>query len=421
MASLEPDRDQIEIFVDAIFRHAGDEGYVSLRTFLNNNKVLKPIQAVKLNGASLVYLIDVAEDQARRAANNPEPAVFCPPLAVFNGATGWQAREEDLFKGLTISVECDERPDEARTALEEILGPATTIVRSGGQWIDPDGAAHDKLHIHWRLAAPAMNGALDKLKRARKLATAIVGGDASNVPAVHCLRWPGGWHRKGTPRLCELVSVNPDVEIDLEAALAALEATAPPEPTKPNGGDGGEQSNPEDWSILVADIVAGRKLHLSINRLAAKYIRSGMSAGAAVNHLRGLMDISQAKQERPGEWQARYDDIPRAVESASKKFPPKPEPKPEDDEQIGLLKASDVEMQKNRLALVESSCARQIDNAVWPERTRQEQHRHRFCCSCKPWRRVAGWRRSAARQRHHPQFRRRHCRHYRAPSRRRRG
>jgi hypothetical protein len=315
--SLEPDRDQIEIFVDAIFRHAGNEGYISLRSFLNNNKVLKPIQTVKLNGANRVYLIDVAEDQARRAANNPEPAVFCPPLAVFNGETGWQAREADLFKGLTISVECDERPDEARTRLEEILGPTTAVVRSGGQWIDPkDGAAFDKLHLHWRLAAPAMDGALGNLKCARELATTIVGGDPSNIPAVHCLRWPGGWHRKGPPRLCELVGINPDAEIDLETALAALKAAAPPEATKPNGRVTGEQTNPEDWGTLAGDIVAGRNLHLSILRLAGKYVRAGMSSGAAVNQLRGLMQISQAKHERPDDWQTRYDDIPRLVESA---------------------------------------------------------------------------------------------------------
>jgi hypothetical protein len=216
---------------------------------------------------------------------------------------------------LTISVECDERPNEARRTLKEILGPATAVVRSGGQWIDPDGAAHDKLHLHWRLASPAMDDALGKLKRARELATMIVGGDASNIPAVHCLRWPGGWHRKGAPRLCELVSVNPDVEIDLEAALAALEAAAPAEATKPNGRGTGEQTNPEDWGTLAGDIVAGHNLHLSILR-PGKYVRAGMSSGAAVNQLRGLMKISQAKHERPDDWQTRYDDIPRLVESA---------------------------------------------------------------------------------------------------------
>jgi hypothetical protein len=314
MSALEPDRDQIEIFTDAIFRHAGSEGYISLRSFLNDNKVLKPIRTVKLKTATHRFLVDVAEDQARRAANNPEPAVFCPPLAVFNGKSEWQTREGDLFKGIVLSVECDEQPDEARRALEEILGPATAVVRSGGQWIDPDGAAHDKLHLHWRLSAPAMNGDLPKLKRARQLAAAIVGGDPSNVPVVHCLRWPGSYHRKKAPRLCELVRVNPDVEIDLEAALAALEAVAP-KTKKANGLDGGEQADPADWSELTGNIIAGRDLHLSITRLATKYVRSGMSAGAAVNQLRGLMEISQAKHQRPDEWQSRYDDIPRAVES----------------------------------------------------------------------------------------------------------
>jgi hypothetical protein len=226
MTALEPDRGQIEMFVDAVFRHAGDEGYISLRSFLNDNQLLKPIRTLKLRTATPRFLIDVAEDQARRAANNPAPAVFCPPLAVFNGASGWRAAAADLFKGLTISVECDEHPDEARCRLEEILGPATCIVRSGGQWLDPeDGLPRDKLHLHWRLAAPAAGAALDRLKSARALATAIVGGDASNVPPVHCLRWPGSWHRKKAARLCEIVFVNPEVEIDLDAAVAALVPT----------------------------------------------------------------------------------------------------------------------------------------------------------------------------------------------------
>jgi hypothetical protein len=45
-----------------------------------------------------------------------------------------------------------------------------------------------------------------------------------------------------------------------------------------------------------------------------------MAKGAAVNHLRALMDLSAARQERPQEWQARYDDIPRAVDTAEQKF-----------------------------------------------------------------------------------------------------
>jgi hypothetical protein len=189
VSQLEPDRGQIETFVEATFRHAGQDGYVSVRSFLSNNEVFR-ISTARLSGG-LQHLVDIAENDARRAANNPIPAVFCPPIAVFNGTENWRARQADLFKGLVLSVECDQQPDAARNTLEEILGPATAVVRSGGQWVDPDdGLPRDKLHLHWRLAAPATDAALDKLKQSRKLATAIAGGDHSNIPTVHCLRWP---------------------------------------------------------------------------------------------------------------------------------------------------------------------------------------------------------------------------------------
>jgi hypothetical protein len=264
-------------------------------------------------------MVDVAVDQARRAANHPEPAVFAPPIAVFNGANGWGAKETDLFRGLAISVECDEHPDEARWKLEEVLGPATVIVRSGGQWIDDDGLPQDKLHLHWRLAQPTASAEEHaKLKLARKLAAKLVGGDPSNVPAVHCLRWPGSWHRKKAPRLCEIVEARPDVEIKLDAALAALNAAAPASDPKTNGGADAEPGG--QWGELIGDILAGRNLHLSVTRLAAKYIAAGMSAGAAVNQLRALMERSAARAERPSDWQTRYADIPRLVSSAREKY-----------------------------------------------------------------------------------------------------
>jgi hypothetical protein len=323
--TLAPNRDQLEIFIDAMFRHAGQGGYVSLRSFLPDNKLLKPIRTVVLNGSgSFAALVNTAEELALHAANYPEPAVFCPPIAVFQSSEGkaWQAREQDLLKGLVLSVECDERPQEACWKLEEILGPATAIVRSGGVWTDPeDGQPHDKLHIHWRLQKPAMGEALAVLKEARRLATAIAGADPSNIPAVHCLRWPGSWHRKGTPRLCDMFATFPDAEIDLDTAVAALRAAAPKIQPKlepiPTG-------DPAEWSTLIGDIIAGRNLHGSITRLAAKYVHC-MSPGAAVNQLRGLMDISAARRERPDDWKSRYDDIPRAVETANQKYPPEPE------------------------------------------------------------------------------------------------
>ena len=101
MPLLEPDRDQIEIFVDAIFRHA-QTGFVSLRAFVEgSNDIFRrtPIKIVKNN---LKFLCDAAEDDARRAAQDPKPVVFCPPLATFGNTKS--AAEDDIVEGLTITV-----------------------------------------------------------------------------------------------------------------------------------------------------------------------------------------------------------------------------------------------------------------------------------------------------------------------------
>jgi hypothetical protein len=60
------------------------------------------------------------------------------------------------------------------------------------------------------------------LTRIRSSAARLVGGDTSNNPIVHPIRWPGSWHRKATPRLCEIIIAEPDVEIALTDAIAAL-------------------------------------------------------------------------------------------------------------------------------------------------------------------------------------------------------
>ena len=127
--------------------------------------------------------------------------------------------------------------------------------------------------------------------------------------------------------MCEIVTVSADAEIDLDTALAALQAAAPPVPQ--GNSKAGSTATPQDWTELTGNIVAGKKLHGSIARLAARYIKSGMSGGAAVNQLRGLMDVSAARQTRPEEWKDRYDDIPRAVETAEEKYAAQEQPRAE--------------------------------------------------------------------------------------------
>jgi hypothetical protein len=311
-AMLEPDRDQIEIFVDAIFRHA-QRGFVSLRAFIEgSNDVFRrtPIRIVQNN---LKFLCDAVEDDARRAAQDPRPVVFCPPLASFDNDRN--AAENDIVEGFTITVECDENPEAARTKLETILGPATIVVRSGGIWSDGNGTTQDKLHLHWRLAKPARErDALKKLKRVREICAHLVDADPTSIPICHPIRWPGSWHRKSQPRLTEIVACDPDIEIDLTDALTKLEPLAPTPPSTDNRAaqPGGE------WDTLGGNILTGKNLHTSIARLAMKLLRGGTPEVMAVQTLRMMMDTSQAP--RDDRWQDRYDDIPRAVASAGRKL-----------------------------------------------------------------------------------------------------
>jgi hypothetical protein len=263
---LEPDRDQIEIFADAALRHRGAEGFISLRSFYDDGDRSK--KAARISTISLKsnfrYLIDCAVDDARRAAQSPAPMVFSPPTCVFSNTH--HAREDDVLAGLVLSVECDRAAHDARRQLEDLLGPTTVVVRSGGQWLDDDGEAYDRLHLHWRLAQPARNpDDLTALKGARASASRLVGGDGTNNPVNHPIRWPGSWHRKKEPRLCSILAVEPDVEITLAEAIAAL--PEPPAVTR-------QGHTVENWLTFLDDRYDGSQRGSAIARYAGLLARS---------------------------------------------------------------------------------------------------------------------------------------------------
>jgi Protein of unknown function (DUF3987) len=296
---LEPDRDQLEIFVNALFRYAPKQGFVSIRAFYEgeSSKAFR-ISPTSLAGG-LKFLIEVAEDDARRAANAPQPVVFCAPIAIF--ANDKRAREEDLALGLAITVECDMHAQEARARLEQMLGPSTVVVRSGGEWRDAaTGEGGDKLHVHYRLKQPAKGKEqLEKLKYARELATKLVGGDPSNAPICHPLRWPGSWHRKSKPRLCEIESVLPDNEIDLAEALTKLNGgVAPPGggPQQATGGTKQQQQDGQgalDWDHAFGEIITGAGFHPALTPLASSFAARGIPEAAARGVLRALLTNTQ--------------------------------------------------------------------------------------------------------------------------------
>jgi AAA domain len=324
--ALAPDRDQVETFVNALFKHAGTEGFASCRSFPDSDSD-KPfsIKSAFLKGG-LKHVVDIAVHEAENAANASLKVVFCPPVATFKGTRqkgSWQAREKDLLRGLALSVECDERAQAARARLEKLLGVATIVTLSGGQWTDSEtGEVHPKLHLHWRLQTPAEGEAsLVKLKRARDLATRLVGGDPTNKAICHPIRWPGSWHRKGEPVLCRVETANLDCEIDLDAALTVLTAASDNGPDKPQGR--GTSSDPHDVPSdtdeeLIAGIHSGRTYHGPLVQLAARSVGRGWSAERTIKLLQDLMDGSVG--ERDKRWHDRVASIRGIVASAVEKY-----------------------------------------------------------------------------------------------------
>jgi hypothetical protein len=323
--TLEPNRDQIEIFVNALLRHCGKDGVVSLRAFFENADKNAPpcrITDIKLTGG-LPFLIEAAEDDARRAANHPKPIVFCPPVAVF-APTG-HAREIDLLEGPALAVELDKNPRGALATLEGLLGFATLVVRSGGAWTNPTtGEVEDKLHAYWRLKEPARGKDLDKLKELRRLATTLVGGDPTNIPVNHPIRWAGSWHRKAAPTLCEIISTDHlDNELDLDIALAALEAVAPQ--AKTNGQGGPQQSatgqGALNWSDAFGKIISGEYFHPTLVPLSASFAAHAVPRVVTRHVLRALLENTQTTDpERIRRRDVELNKLADTVRSGYEKF-----------------------------------------------------------------------------------------------------
>ena len=195
------------------------------------------------------------------------------------------------------------------------------IVRSGGTWADPTGAIHDKIHLHWRLSAPAHGADRLKLKSLREFAARVVDGDPSSGPICHPIRWPGSWHRKGAPRLCAIEAINADREINLDAAFDILAAEAKIGSERPNGAGGAANAGADASTSkmpldkAVDNILAGLDLHVSITSAATGLLGGGLGDGLAVKLLRTIMGASAAERDTT-RWRTRYDYIPRAVSSA---------------------------------------------------------------------------------------------------------
>jgi hypothetical protein len=143
-------------------------------------------------------------------------------------------------------------------------------------------------------------------------------------------RWHGG--EPGKIKLEELPYIREEearalVEESVEILTRDFNYKRAPERPGKGNGQTAEAAGAAGWQHLIDNIRAGRGLHDSLRDLAAKLITSGMSAGAAVNQLRALMEGSTAP--RDDRWRERFSEIPRLVESAEKFRADPPEAKPD--------------------------------------------------------------------------------------------
>jgi len=222
-APFQADEAQMRQFFNAIFKRCGNvRGYVALRAFEHEREGVAVVnQWAPFDRDTVPTAARIATEVAQ--LRGKKRAVFAPPVAIFGeGRNKDGARfggETNIVCAPAITAELDERPQESLDALRDVLGEPTLVVASGGVW-----NGQPKLHAYWRLGEPATTDeAKATLKTARKMATRLVGADGSAVALSHPMRWPGSWHTKGEPRMCEIVGGDPDREIKLQWAVEALD------------------------------------------------------------------------------------------------------------------------------------------------------------------------------------------------------
>lgn len=212
------DKDELKRFFKILFKNAND-GYISLRGFKEDKTLVFKPESFLFNDSQILAS---SEQLANLTATIPK-AVFCTPVSTFKVKE--KATEEMIANGIAISVDFDDTdPHKSKDLLESILGPATLVIASGGQWEDNQmDDLKPKLHLHWRLTNPTTTKEdHERLKQVRKRVAQLSSGDLSASSPAHPMRIPGSWHTKADPKMCRILECRDDVEISLEVAEAAL-------------------------------------------------------------------------------------------------------------------------------------------------------------------------------------------------------
>ena len=103
---LEPDRDQLAIFVEALFPYASEGGTVSLRGFYDDKRSgTFGRYPVTLDGAGIEPVVRKAVKLATEALAGKRPVVVAPIPSTFT--PGGRAEENNIFEGLALVVDID--------------------------------------------------------------------------------------------------------------------------------------------------------------------------------------------------------------------------------------------------------------------------------------------------------------------------
>jgi hypothetical protein len=236
---LEPDRAQIETFLDVVFGYC--EGWIPLRGFIDKGQGIdgRPHNAwIEADGA----LIDKAMNFAAWAAREGAAFYVVPGTVAVTG----QAKSADVVQMQTILVDLDAGDITAKLQhLIRHLGDPTLIVESGGR--TPEGI--DKLHVWWRLSEPAEDEDIALLCRLRGDIAVKVGGDTHFRSAHQPIRMAGSvYHKGGFKRLVSIRRHEPRVEVHLGDFAEAVDAMPPLEGV-------GSQPGPSSTKPAIGDVL----------------------------------------------------------------------------------------------------------------------------------------------------------------------
>lgn len=234
---LEPDRAQIEAFLDVVFSYC--DGLVPVRSFVEKGQGLegKPNNIwIEADASALEKMATFAHWAGREGA-----AVYVIPGTV---AESGQAKSADIAAMQAIVVDIDTGDIGAKlTYLTQHLGDPTLVVESGGRTAE---GAH-KLHVWWKLSEAATGADVEQVCAMRGVIAAKVAGDTHFRSAHQPIRVPGTiYHKGGNQRMVQILRHLPEREIDLSdfaeavsamPAMTGIGTASSPSADKPSLGD----------------------------------------------------------------------------------------------------------------------------------------------------------------------------------------